>query len=189
LHTTVNDHLSTHYRGFVCFNYTYRLLCITLFDDFNLIISICHWNPPWDRRKNVQITDNSNYCQNRPNLQNHYLDIIINLHLNPHQCYTCISYHHLTHVSIKFAHFSFDLMELSSLLFFFFSRQRAPTENASSGSGYVSSAWFSYRWRQRPNLQNHYLDIIINLHLNPHQCYTCISYHHLTHVSITFFFV
>jgi hypothetical protein len=36
------DHLSTHYKGFVCFNYTYRLLCITLFDDFNLIISICH---------------------------------------------------------------------------------------------------------------------------------------------------
>ena len=57
---------------------------------------------PWDRRKNVQITDNSNYCQNRPNLQNHYLDIIINLHLNPHQCYTCISYHHLTHVSITY---------------------------------------------------------------------------------------
>jgi hypothetical protein len=49
--------------------------------------------------KNVQITDNSNYCQNRPNLQNHNLDIIINLHLNPHQCYTCMSYHHLTHVS------------------------------------------------------------------------------------------
>jgi hypothetical protein len=57
---------------------------------------------PWDRRKNVQITDNSNYCQNSPNLQNHYLDIIINLHLNPHQCYTCISYHHLTHVSITY---------------------------------------------------------------------------------------
>ena len=58
--------------------------------------------PPWDRRKNVQITDNSNYCQNRPNLQNHYLDILINLHLNPHQCYTCISHHHLTHVSITY---------------------------------------------------------------------------------------
>jgi hypothetical protein len=28
------------YKGFVCFIYTYRLLCITLFDDFNLIISI-----------------------------------------------------------------------------------------------------------------------------------------------------
>jgi hypothetical protein len=37
----------------------------------------------------VQIIDNSNYWQNRPNLQNHYLDIIINLNLNPHQCYTC----------------------------------------------------------------------------------------------------
>jgi hypothetical protein len=22
-----NYHLSTHYKGFVCFNYTYRLLC------------------------------------------------------------------------------------------------------------------------------------------------------------------
>jgi hypothetical protein len=57
---------------------------------------------PWDRRKNVQITDNSNYCQNRTNLQNHDLDIIINLHLNPHQCYTGIYHHHLTHVSITY---------------------------------------------------------------------------------------
>jgi hypothetical protein len=30
------------YKGFVYFNYTYRLLFIALFDDFNLIISICH---------------------------------------------------------------------------------------------------------------------------------------------------
>jgi hypothetical protein len=31
-----------HYKGFVYFNYTYRLLFIALFDDFNLIISIFH---------------------------------------------------------------------------------------------------------------------------------------------------
>ena len=28
-------HLSKHYKGFVYFNYTYRLLFIALFDDFN----------------------------------------------------------------------------------------------------------------------------------------------------------
>jgi hypothetical protein len=31
-----------HYKGFVHFNYTYKLLFIALFDDFNLIISIFH---------------------------------------------------------------------------------------------------------------------------------------------------
>jgi hypothetical protein len=31
-----------HYKGFVYFIYTYRLLFIALFDDFNLIISIFH---------------------------------------------------------------------------------------------------------------------------------------------------
>ena len=38
----VNYQLSKHYKGFVCFNYTYRLLVIALFDDFKHIISICH---------------------------------------------------------------------------------------------------------------------------------------------------
>jgi hypothetical protein len=32
-----------HYKGCVYFNYTYKLLFIALFDDFNLIISIFHW--------------------------------------------------------------------------------------------------------------------------------------------------
>jgi hypothetical protein len=31
-----------HYKGFVYFDYTYRLISIALFDDFNLIISIFH---------------------------------------------------------------------------------------------------------------------------------------------------
>jgi hypothetical protein len=41
-----NYHVYKHYKGFVYFNYTYRLLFIALFDDFNLIITIFHWLCP-----------------------------------------------------------------------------------------------------------------------------------------------
>jgi hypothetical protein len=40
--TPVQTHVYKHYKGFVYFNYTYRLLFIALFDDLNLIISIFH---------------------------------------------------------------------------------------------------------------------------------------------------
>jgi hypothetical protein len=39
-HASANYHVYKHNKGFVYFNYTYRLLFIALFDDFNLIISI-----------------------------------------------------------------------------------------------------------------------------------------------------
>ena len=39
-------HVYKHYKGFVYFNYTYRLLFIALFDDSNLIISIFHCLSP-----------------------------------------------------------------------------------------------------------------------------------------------
>ena len=41
-HASANYHVYKHYKGFVYFNYTYKLHFIALFDDFNLIISICH---------------------------------------------------------------------------------------------------------------------------------------------------
>jgi hypothetical protein len=37
-------HVYKHYKGFVYFNYTYKLRFIALFDDFNLIISILQNN-------------------------------------------------------------------------------------------------------------------------------------------------
>ena len=40
--TPVQYHVYKHYKGFVYFNYIYKLLFIALFDDFNLIISIYH---------------------------------------------------------------------------------------------------------------------------------------------------
>ena len=54
--------------------------------------------------------------------------IIGNLHMFPSISWSCL---------------------LLSFLLLLRSRQRAPTENVSSGPGYVSSAWFSYRWRQQ----------------------------------------
>jgi hypothetical protein len=41
-HASANYHVYKHYKGFVYFNYTYKLLFIALFDDFNLITSIFH---------------------------------------------------------------------------------------------------------------------------------------------------
>jgi hypothetical protein len=40
-HASANYHVYKHYKGFVYLNYTYKLLFIALFDDLNLIISIC----------------------------------------------------------------------------------------------------------------------------------------------------
>jgi hypothetical protein len=40
--SSASYHVYKHYRGCVYFNYTYRLLFIAFFDDFNLIISIFH---------------------------------------------------------------------------------------------------------------------------------------------------
>jgi hypothetical protein len=55
-----------------CFYLQHHVFDITLTDNFQYQSQIVDTEntTPWDQRTNVQITDNSNYCQNKPNLQN-----------------------------------------------------------------------------------------------------------------------